>query len=132
MTAAVADFRPAKSSAQKIKRGSGAVNLKLEPVGDILAQASRNNKKHALLAGFALESKNLLANARKKLISKKLDLIVANDASTIASDKSRAMLLEPGGKAIKLPLMGKPELAGLILDKVGELLKKRKAGPNAR
>jgi phosphopantothenoylcysteine decarboxylase/phosphopantothenate--cysteine ligase len=132
MTAAVADFKPSKTSAQKIKRGSGPVNLKLEPVGDILARASKDNKKHAVLVGFALESKDLLANARKKLISKKLDLIVANDASTIASDKSRAMLLEPNGKTVTLALMGKPELAGLILDKLVELLKKRKAGPNAR
>jgi len=132
MTAAVADFKPSKPSAQKVKRSPGTMNLKLEPVSDILAHASRNNKKHAVLVGFALESKDLLANARRKLISKKLDLIVANDASTIASDKSRAMLLEPGGKAVKLALMGKPELAGLILDKLDEVLKKRKAGPNVR
>ncbi|MDO9694898.1 MAG: bifunctional phosphopantothenoylcysteine decarboxylase/phosphopantothenate--cysteine ligase CoaBC [Candidatus Latescibacteria bacterium] len=132
MTAAVADFRPSKASAQKIKRGSGSLDLKLEPVADILAQASRNNKKHALMVGFALESKDLLANARKKLIAKNLDLIVANDSQTIASGNIRATLLEPKGRAVKLPLMGKPELAGVLLDKLDELFKKRKANQNAR
>jgi len=127
MTAAVADFRPSKTSAQKIKRGSGSLDLKLEPVGDILAQASKNNKKQALLVGFALESKDLLANARKKLVSKNLDLIVANDPQTIASGNIRATLLEPNGRAVKLPLMGKPELAGVLLDKLDELFKKRSA-----
>jgi phosphopantothenoylcysteine decarboxylase/phosphopantothenate--cysteine ligase len=132
MTAAVADFRPSKTSTQKIKRGPGTMNLKLEPVADILARASKDNKKQAVLIGFALESKDLLANARKKLISKKLDLIVANDPQTIASGNIRATLLEPKGQAVKLPLMGKPELAGVLLDKLDELFKKRKANPNAR
>ena len=127
MTAAVADFKPLKTSAQKIKRGSGSLNLKLEPVADILAQASKNNKKHALLVGFALESKDFLANARKKLIAKNLDLIVANAPQTIASANIRATLLEPNGRAVKLPLMGKPELAGVLLDKLDELFKKRSA-----
>jgi len=132
MTAAVADFKPLKTSAQKIKRGSGTLNLKLEPVADILAQASKNNKKHAMLIGFALESKDLLANARKKLISKNLDMIVANDPKTIASGKIRATLLGADGRVSKLPLMGKTELAGVLLDKLEELFKKRKAKPNAR
>jgi phosphopantothenoylcysteine decarboxylase/phosphopantothenate--cysteine ligase len=132
MTAAVADFKPLKTSAQKIKRGSVSLDLKLEPVADILAQASKRNKKHALLVGFALESKDLLANARKKLISKNLDLIVANDPRTIASGNIRATLLEPNGRTVKLPLMGKPELAGVLLDKLDGLFKKRKADPNAR
>ncbi|MDP2807449.1 MAG: bifunctional phosphopantothenoylcysteine decarboxylase/phosphopantothenate--cysteine ligase CoaBC [bacterium] len=132
MTAAVADFKPSKISAQKIKRGSGSLNLKLEPVSDILAQAAKDNRKNAVLIGFALESQDLLANARKKLISKKLDLIVANDPQTIASDKIQATLLEPKGQAVKLPLMGKPELAGVLLDKLAELFKKRKENPNAR
>lgn len=127
MTAAVADFKPSQTSVQKIKRGSGTLNLKLEPVSDILAQASKNNKKHALLIGFALESKDLLSNARKKLISKNLDLIVANDPKTIASDNIRATLLGADGRVSKLSLMGKPELAGIILNKLDELLKKRKA-----
>jgi phosphopantothenoylcysteine decarboxylase/phosphopantothenate--cysteine ligase len=127
MTAAVADFKPLKTSAQKIKRGSGSLDLKLEPVADILAQASKHNKKHALLVGFALESKDLLANARKKLISKNLDLIVANDPRTIASGNIRATLLEPNGREVKLPLMGKPELAGVLLDKLDGLFKKRSA-----
>ncbi|MBI4726751.1 bifunctional phosphopantothenoylcysteine decarboxylase/phosphopantothenate--cysteine ligase CoaBC [candidate division TA06 bacterium] len=132
MTAAVADFKPSKTSVQKIKRGPGTLNLKLEPVSDILAQASKNNKKHALLIGFALESQDLLANARKKLISKNLDLIVANGPKTIASGKIQATLLEPKGRAVKLSLMGKSKLAGIILDKLDELLKKREENPNAR
>jgi phosphopantothenoylcysteine decarboxylase / phosphopantothenate---cysteine ligase len=132
MTAAVADFKPVRVSPQKIKRGSGNLSLILEPVSDILAQAARDNRKHAVLIGFALESKDLLANARKKLVSKKLDLIVANDPKTIASEMIRATLLEPKGQAVKLPAIGKPELAGIILDKLEELLKNRKAGTNAR
>lgn len=127
MTAAVADFKPSKASVQKIKRGPGSLNLKLEPVADILAQAAKDNKKNAVLIGFALESKDLMANARKKLISKKLDLIVANDPKTIASGNIQATLLEPKGQAVKLPLMGKPELAGILLDKLDELFKKRSA-----
>src|ERR1700692_4370824 len=78
-TAAVADFRPKAASGQKIKR-KGEVTLKREPTEDILSDAARR-KTSQIVVGFAAETENVLENARKKLASKSLDLIVANDVS---------------------------------------------------
>src|SRR6516164_997357 len=78
MAAAVADYRPARLSPQKIKRDAGALEVKLEPNPDILAGLGAAKKKDQLVVGFALETNDGVENARKKLTQKNADLIVLN------------------------------------------------------
>lgn len=118
MAAAVADWRPAKFSTQKIKKTIApsyhrAIALKENP--DILAELGRRKRTKQILVGFALETDNLEKNARKKLIQKNCDWIVANKADAIASKLSRAKILGQNGRIISLPLMSKSALAGNIL-----------------
>jgi phosphopantothenoylcysteine decarboxylase/phosphopantothenate--cysteine ligase len=123
MAAAVADYRPAKASSQKIKRESQPeLTLKLERTPDVLAQVRGN----FLRVGFAAESQNLLENARAKLQKKELDLIVANDitlpGSGIGADSNQVTIIDRDGNVQALPLMPKDEVADKILDKVALLL----------
>jgi uncharacterized protein (DUF952 family) len=128
MAAAVADFRPVSPAAHKIKKEDGAPTIVLEHNPDILkAVASRKSDTGfpRVTIGFAAESQSLLENARKKLASKKLDLIVANDISALgagfAGDTNRVTLLgvaEPE----TLPLMSKDEVAEVVIRRLVSLL----------
>jgi phosphopantothenoylcysteine decarboxylase/phosphopantothenate--cysteine ligase len=124
MAAAVADYRPRRTSADKIKKQPKGMSLELEPVPDILAGLSKNKKPKAVLVGFALESKDLLANARRKLVEKKLDMIVVNGIEALGSEKSQVAIIEAGGGIVKLDSMSKTELAGIILDRLAAKLRK--------
>ena len=119
--AAVADYRPAQVSSQKIKKREGPLTLHLERTPDVLKAVSCR-KGTRLLVGFAAETEHLLEQARRKLTEKNLDLVVANDVtqSVFASDFSSAVLMTRDG-VTELPRMAKPELAHRILDTVREL-----------
>ncbi|MDP2950291.1 MAG: phosphopantothenoylcysteine decarboxylase, partial [Chloroflexota bacterium] len=123
MAAAVADYQPAATADHKIKRRSQALTLELTPTPDILAQAGSGFVR----VGFAAESQELVANARQKLESKGLDLIVANDVTDpeagFGADTNRVVILDRAGGEERLPLMTKYEVAQRILDRVAELLK---------
>lgn len=122
MTAAVADYRPAQSSQQKLKK-QDALTLTLIKNPDILAElgAARAGKKPALV-GFALETENLLAYARGKLTKKKVDLIVANHAQDgLGGDTNVATFVDHAGDT-PLGTLKKHELADRILDRVRELV----------
>lgn len=128
MAAAVADFRPEKSSPQKIKRASGAPEIKLIANPDILKELGKvKGARPKIVVGFAAESTDLLKNAKEKLAAKELNLIVANDISTkdagFEVDTNRVLLLDKSGKQEQLPLMTKDEVARIILEKVVGLLK---------
>lgn len=129
MAAAVADFRPASQSGQKIKKdGSGVaptIELVLNP--DILAGLKERSGLEGLLkVGFAAETEDLTRNAEKKLQSKDLDLIVANDAVTsIGQPDNEITLIERSGVITHLDRQPKTLVAGAILDKVVEILSKR-------
>lgn len=129
--AAVSDYRPAGFSQSKIKKGVKALTLELEPNPDIIAEVGRL-KGHRILVGFAMETEHLLENARKKMAEKKMDIIVANDLSEPGAgfrhDTNAVRILDPEGGVESLPLMEKKEVADRILDKVVELLKRRKLG----
>jgi phosphopantothenoylcysteine decarboxylase/phosphopantothenate--cysteine ligase len=119
MAAAVADYRPVAVSKSKIKRQQAAsLTLELERTPDILGQV----RGKFLRVGFAAESDNLLANAKQKLEDKRLDLIVANDITKagcgIGSDTNQVVIINPSGKAEKLPLLPKREVADRILDRI--------------
>jgi phosphopantothenoylcysteine decarboxylase/phosphopantothenate--cysteine ligase len=88
MAAAVSDYKPAGQSSTKLKKEQAVLSLDLKPTQDILKWAGRNKKKGQILVGFALEDENLLQNAEKKLKSKNLDMIVANEPAAIGADKS--------------------------------------------
>jgi phosphopantothenoylcysteine decarboxylase/phosphopantothenate--cysteine ligase len=123
MAAAVADYRPARPSAQKIKRGSGAMSVALEPNPDILAGLAMRRRPGQVFVGFALETSRGLANARAKLAAKGLDLVVLNSPREgIGGETNRVTLVEAprAGRAAKpaaLPLMAKREVAERVLER---------------
>lgn len=130
MAAAVADFKPASPATYKLKKENGIPEIRLETTPDILAAAAeqKSRTKFPLVTvGFAAESQNLLENARKKLESKKLDLIAANDISAddagFAVDNNRVTLIDAENGVEHLPLMSKAEVANVILERVAALLK---------
>ena len=129
--AAVADYRPAALADQKIKKKEGPLTLALERNPDIIREIGRKKGKRVLV-GFAMESENLLANARSKLIDKNMDLIVANDlreeGAGFQCDTNVIKILDRKGNIEALPLMDKAEAAGRILDRVQALLKETKRG----
>jgi phosphopantothenoylcysteine decarboxylase/phosphopantothenate--cysteine ligase len=128
-TAAVADFRPKRASAQKIKR-KGETTLELEPTADILAEVARR-KTTQIVVGFAAETENVLENARKKLASKSLDAIVVNDVSRegvgFDSDRNAVTIITPSD-VVEVPETSKWEVAHRVLDQVVKL-RKRSAVP---
>jgi phosphopantothenoylcysteine decarboxylase/phosphopantothenate--cysteine ligase len=129
--AAVADYRPALRSGQKIKKsGSDRMTLELERTPDILAELGRMPGKR-LLVGFAAETEALLENARRKLREKNLDLIVANDVTREGAgfdvDTNIVRLLYRDGKVEDLPCMSKDGVAGVLLDRIVELRRETKA-----
>ncbi len=122
MAAAVADFRPARPSAQKIKKRRGPItHLDLEATDDILHElsASRTNQ---WLVGFAAETDDLLAHAKEKLHAKGVDLLVANDVTApgagFGSETNRVWLLTREADPEELPLLSKRDVADRILDRI--------------
>lgn len=88
MAAAVSDYKPAATSKTKIKKEQDELVLKLKPTKDILKWAGRHKKKGQIVVGFALEDKNVLQNAEKKMKVKNLDMIIANEPAAIGADAS--------------------------------------------
>lgn len=121
MAAAVSDYRPKGTSPEKIKKSRAELTLPLELNPDILHEAGQRKEKRILI-GFAAETESLLANARKKLEEKNLDLIVANDVRLPGAgfqvDTNVVKLIDRSGKVEELPLMSKEDLADCVLDRV--------------
>jgi len=122
--AAVADYRPAEAASQKIKKTAGDITLRLEPNPDILAIIARK-RGHRLIVGFAAETDKVAENARKKLIDKNADLIVANDVAAEGAgfdvDTNIVTLFARDGRDLALPKLTKREVAHRILDEVVRL-----------
>jgi phosphopantothenoylcysteine decarboxylase/phosphopantothenate--cysteine ligase len=125
MVAAVADFKPAQTADQKIKKASNLQEIRLEKTQDILLEVSRHRKTDGYpqhIIGFAAESQDLVSNARAKLEEKSLDMIVANDISAqdagFEVETNRVSFILPGGQIENLPLMDKAEVAEKVLEKV--------------
>lgn len=127
MTAAVADFRPRTLHDDKLKKdafGGDAPAIPIEPTTDILA-ALGAAKGGRILVGFAMETADLLANARRKLVSKNLDLIVANDLRTPGAGfgtVTNVVTIVDAEGAEELPRISKEDVAGRILDRVASIL----------
>lgn len=126
MAAAVADYRPKETARNKIKKeGAASLTLELVRTADILGEVKGNFLK----IGFAAESTDVIANAKRKLEEKHLDLIVANDitatGSGFSADTNKVTILDRQGNMEDLPLLTKREVAERILDRVVGLLTKR-------
>ena len=119
--AAVADYRVANKSEQKIKRSAETLTWKLEPNPDIIATIAKE-KGDRLVIGFAAETENVAENARKKLAQKNADLIVANDVSApgagFDSETNIVTLFSRDGRDLPLARRTKNEVAHRILDEV--------------
>ena len=135
MTAAVADYRPAREAKEKLKRGELGAKTSIELVAnpDLLAELGKQRKgKSPLLVGFAAETEDVIENAREKLAHKKCDLIVANDVSEpnagFAVDTNHVQLVD-ADDVIDVPPAPKSEVAHRILDKIAEMLEPAAAAP---
>jgi len=119
MAAAVSDYSPAETAPKKLKKGAESMRLDLKRNPDILKELG-TRKDGRLLVGFAAETDDVIANARKKLEEKNLDIIVANDVTAAGSgfegETNIATILDRSGDVQSLPLMTKEELADRIFD----------------
>jgi phosphopantothenoylcysteine decarboxylase/phosphopantothenate--cysteine ligase len=123
MAAAVGDFRPARASRGKLRRGA-TERLDLTPNPDILAGLAARRAERQVLVGFALETDASLKEARAKLARKGVDLLVVNDpaepGAAIGGDTNVVTLLERGKSPGKLPVLPKREVAERIFDWVAK------------
>jgi len=127
--AAVADFRPKEPPPRKLKKDEGVPDIVLEPTHDFSLDLGRQKRDGQVLVGFAAETENMVANATRKLESKRLDLIVANNVAEpdagFEVDTNRAVLIDTAGNVDALPLQSKTALADVILDRVRDVLQER-------
>ena len=130
-TAAVADWRPAKCAARKLKKGQMSDTLKLVRNPDILKTVARRAKHQAparastIFVGFAAETNDVIAEARRKCREKNLDMIVANDVTEKGSgfgvDTNRVTFVRKDGSVDRLPLMTKLAVARRIVRECEDL-----------
>ena len=118
--AAVADYKPKFYSEQKIKKADDDLVIVLDRNPDILYNMGQK-KSHQVLVGFAAETENIIENAKKKLVKKNLDMIVANNAHNMRSSNNSATFLKKDGSSIDIPEKTKVELAVDILKEVSKL-----------
>lgn len=130
LSAAVADWRPARAADHKLKKADGMARLELEPTEDILAWMGAHRTAGQKLIGFALETDQERTHAEGKLHRKNLDLIVLNslrDAGAgFGHDTNKVTLIAPDGRggtnADELPLLSKVDTARAILDRIERIL----------
>lgn len=126
--AAVADYCPSVTAGEKIKKDKRTLALELQCNPDIIADVGKN-KGGRILVGFAMETQNLLANAREKLRKKNMDLIVANnlreEGAGFRTDTNIITIIDREGKMESLGKMTKIEAAGAILDSIKKLAGKK-------
>lgn len=129
MAAAVADFRPKEPSCSKLLRSQAPSELLLERTPDILAEVVRARRPGQVIVGFAAETGNLWERSRQKLLSKGVDMLVANDVTSPGAgfdvETNRVLILCSDGTEEEVALTSKVEVARRILAKVGELIVRR-------
>ena len=113
--AAVSDYRPGTFTKHKLKKTARVLNLRLVKNPDILKTLGKN-KKNKVVVGFALETENLIASAKRKLKEKNLDIIVANSPKSIGKDKTTAYLMLRNGTVKRLGNIYKKTAAKRIID----------------
>jgi phosphopantothenoylcysteine decarboxylase/phosphopantothenate--cysteine ligase len=124
--AAVSDYRPVNAATQKMKKGDQGITLVLERTTDILKTVGQRKRPGQIVVGFAAETQDMEAYARKKVAQKNLDMIAANligpPDSGFAADTNRMTLFFADGRKMVLDVMEKDAVAHLILDQVATLL----------
>ena len=124
MAAAVADFRPKRVAEGKLKKEQGVPEVVLEPTPDTLAELGRRRRPGQVLVGFAAETGDHLAGARRKLEAKHLDLVVLNHVegarSAFGADDADASLVD-AATVEQLPGVSKAAIAARLLDRVESL-----------
>ncbi|MEE0419694.1 MAG: bifunctional phosphopantothenoylcysteine decarboxylase/phosphopantothenate--cysteine ligase CoaBC [Lachnospiraceae bacterium] len=126
--AAVADYRPQRVSAEKVKKTGKSMVLELEKTDDILQFLGEHKRSGQFLCGFSMETENMLENSRKKLKKKNLDMIVANnlkeDGAGFGTDTNVVTMITED-QEVALDLMSKEETAGKIMDMILSQMGKR-------
>lgn len=126
MAAAVADYTPKITSAEKIKKSNEALNIELKSTVDILKTIGEKKKQDQLLVGFALETNNEIENSKSKLIRKNLDMIVLNtlndEGAGFEGDTNKVTIIDKNNKEEKFELKSKSEVAQDIFNKIISLL----------
>ena len=119
--AAVADYRPAKVSAEKVKKSDGQMSIELERTDDILKYLGEHRRDGQFLCGFSMETQNVIGNSRAKLIKKNLDMVAANNVKVEGAGfqgDTNVLTLITQDEEVSLPLMSKEDAALEILDKI--------------
>lgn len=119
--AAVADYRPADISDEKIKKSDSDLSIELERTQDILKYLGEHKKEHQFLCGFSMETQNMLENSRAKLNKKNLDMIVANNLKVSGAGfgtDTNIVTMITKEKEIELEIMSKNDVAKCILDEI--------------
>ena len=120
-SAAVADYTPAVVADEKIKKKDGDMSIPLTRTTDILKYVGQNRKAGQVICGFAMETKDLIENATKKLNSKNVDMIVANNLKVagagFGTDTNVVTVIKKNGTK-EFPMMTKDEVAKAILDEM--------------
>lgn len=126
--AAVSDYTPIDVSDEKIKKKDGDLSIKLKRTDDILMYLGENKKENQVLCGFAMETQNLIDNAKTKLINKNADIIVANclkeEGAGFKSDTNKVTFLTKDNIE-KKELMRKDEVSEILFDKLLEIKNKK-------
>ena len=127
MAAAVADYTPAQVSDEKLKKKDGDMSVEMKRTRDILKEAGKIKKANQYICGFAMETQNLIENAKAKLEAKNADMIVANSLRTegagFGTATNVAILIKPE-ETRQLPIMSKDKLAEIILDEAIKSIKR--------
>lgn len=122
--AAVADFRPASISEEKVKKSDGNLSIPLERTDDILEYLGTHKQKGQFLCGFSMETQNMLENSKKKLEKKHLDMIVANnlkvEGAGFQTDTNIVTIITPD-TVTEPGIMSKDELSFYLTDKILEV-----------
>ena len=122
--AAVADYRPAVVSSEKVKKKEGQMSIELERTDDILKYLGENKREGQFLCGFSMETQNMISNSRAKLERKNLDMIAANNVKEAGAGfqgDTNVLTLITQKEETSLPLMSKEDAANKLLDKILEL-----------
>lgn len=119
--AAVADYRPAVVSSEKVKKKDGEMSIALERTDDILKYLGEHKKENQFLCGFSMETQNMVSNSRAKLEKKNLDMIAANNVKEKGAGfqgDTNVLTLITQEEETSLPLMSKEDVANQLLDKI--------------
>lgn len=129
MSAAVADFTPAETAPQKIKKTCDELNIRLVKTKDILATIGKQKRDDQFLVGFALETENEKVNALKKLHTKNADLIVLNSLRTkgagFRTQTNKVLMITRDEQTFESELKDKRDIAVDILNLIDQLTNKQ-------